>query len=92
MHFTLESVSPPSRLQLVQKAAACLLTEVHKREHITPILASFHWLPVHFKILLFVFRSLNGLDLPLHIRQDPSLSISKRYFKNQLLFLRLLWL
>ncbi|CAJ1068890.1 uncharacterized protein LOC121950173%2C partial [Xyrichtys novacula] len=31
----------------------------------TPILASLHWLPVHFrvhfKILLFVFKSLNGL-------------------------------
>ncbi len=54
-----------SRLQLVQNAAARLLTGAKKREHITPILASLHWLPVNFridfKILLFVFKALNGL-------------------------------
>ncbi len=59
------SQSSLARLQLVQNAAARLLTGVHKREHITPILASLHWLPVHFrvhfKILLFVFKSLNGM-------------------------------
>lgn len=31
-----------------------------KNEHITPILASLHWPPVHFKILLLVFKSLNS--------------------------------
>ena len=44
------------------------LTGTRKREHITPILVSLHWLPVHFrvhfKILLFVFKSLNGLAPP----------------------------
>ena len=54
-----------SRLQLVQNSAARLLTGARKREHITPILASLHWLPVHFridfKILLFVFKALHGL-------------------------------
>ena len=39
-----------ARLQLVQNAAARLLTGVRKREHITPILASLHWLPVHFRV------------------------------------------
>ena len=57
-----------ARLQLVQNAAARLLTGTRKREHITPILASLHWLPVHFrvhfKILIFVFKSLNGLAPP----------------------------
>ncbi len=42
--------------------------ELRKKEHITPILASLHWLAVHFrvhfKILLFVFKSLNGLAPP----------------------------
>lgn len=55
-------------LQLVQNAAARLLTGKRKREHITPILASFHWLPVRFridfKILLIVFKALNGLASP----------------------------
>uniref|UniRef100_A0A671UVC7 Reverse transcriptase domain-containing protein n=1 Tax=Sparus aurata TaxID=8175 RepID=A0A671UVC7_SPAAU len=62
------SQSSLTRLQLVQNAAARLLTGARKRGHITPILASLHWLPVHFrvhfKILLFVFKSLNGLAPP----------------------------
>jgi len=52
------------RLQIVQNAAARLLTGTRKREHIMPVLASLHWLPVcfriQFKILLFVFKSLHG--------------------------------
>ena len=56
------------RLQLVQNAAARLLTNTKKREHITPVLVSLHWLPVHFrvnfKVLLFVFKSLHGLAPP----------------------------
>lgn len=54
-----------SRLQLVQNAAARLLKGVRKRDHISPILASLHWLPVRFridfKILVFAYKSLNGL-------------------------------
>lgn len=59
------SGSSIARLQLVQNAAARLLTGTRKSEHITPILASLHWLPVHFrihfKILLFAFKAQNGL-------------------------------
>ncbi|XP_037548511.1 uncharacterized protein LOC119425058 [Nematolebias whitei] len=54
-----------TRLQLVQNAAARLLTGTKKREHITPVLESLHWLPVrfriNFKVLLFVFKCLHGL-------------------------------
>ena len=61
-----------SRLQLVQNAAARLLTGTRTREHITPILASLHWLPVSFridfKILLFVFKALHGLA-PVYITE-----------------------
>ena len=53
------------RLQLVQNAAARMLTGTKKFTHITPVLATLHWLPVKhrivFKVLLFVFKSLNGL-------------------------------
>ena len=53
------------RLQLVQNAAARLITGTRRFEHITPILAELHWLPVpfriDFKILLLTFKSLNGL-------------------------------
>ena len=54
-----------SRLQLVQNAAARLLTGTRKQEHISPVLASLHWLPVRyridFKVLLFAFKCLNNL-------------------------------
>ena len=53
-----------ARLQLVQNAAARVLTKTKKRAHITPILKSLHWLPVSFridfKVILLVFKSLNG--------------------------------
>jgi len=54
-----------SRLQLVQNAAARLLTGFNRREHITPVLSSLHWLPVRFRIdfktLLFTFKARLGL-------------------------------
>ncbi len=53
------------RLQLVQNAPARLLTGTKKYEHINPVLASLHWLPVRFriefKIWLIVFKILHGL-------------------------------
>ena len=51
------------RLQLVQKAAARLLTGSRKRDHITPVLAKLHWLPVEHRVTFtfFVFKALNGL-------------------------------
>ena len=53
------------RLQVVQNAAARLLTGTRKFEHISPVLSDLHWLPVEqriqFKILLFAFKALNGL-------------------------------
>ena len=61
-------VSQTNRLQLVQKAAARLLTGSRKINPITPILAFLHWLPMHFsidfKILLFVFKALHGQTPP----------------------------
>ncbi len=50
------------QLQLIQNAAARILTRTRKSEHITPVLRSSHWLPVTFRIvLLLVYKSLNGL-------------------------------
>ncbi|KAF7708165.1 hypothetical protein HF521_017222, partial [Silurus meridionalis] len=37
-----------NKLQLVQNAAARVLTRSRKYDHITPILSSLHWLPVKF--------------------------------------------
>ncbi len=53
------------QLQLIQNAAARILTRNRKSEHITPVLRSLHWLPVtfriDFKVILLVYKSLNGL-------------------------------
>ncbi len=39
-----------ARLQLLQNAAARVLTRKKKYDHITPVLRSLHWLPVNFRI------------------------------------------
>ena len=55
-------------LQFVQNAAARILTRTKCFEHITPVLASLHWLPIQFhidfKVLLITFKALNGLAPP----------------------------
>uniref|UniRef100_A0A674MAK8 Reverse transcriptase domain-containing protein n=1 Tax=Takifugu rubripes TaxID=31033 RepID=A0A674MAK8_TAKRU len=52
-------------LQLIQNYAARVLTGMDKRDHITPIMASLHWLPVKFRIifktLLLTYKVLKGL-------------------------------
>ena len=51
-------------LQLIQNAAARVLTGTRNRDHISPVLASLHWLPVkfriEFKILLLTYKALHG--------------------------------
>ncbi len=37
-----------NKLQIVQHAAARVLTRSRKYDHITPILQSLHWLPIKF--------------------------------------------
>jgi hypothetical protein len=52
------------RLQSVQNAAARLISNCRKSEHITPVLYNLHWLPVQqrikFKVLLIIFKSRQG--------------------------------
>ena len=54
-----------NRLQRIQNCAARILTYTRRDCHITPVLNRLHWLPVvfriRFKILLLVFKCLNGL-------------------------------
>ncbi len=51
------------KLQIVQNAAARVLTRSRKYDHITPIFQSLHWLPIKFrisyKILLLAYKALN---------------------------------
>ena len=52
-------------LQLVQNAAARLLSGTRMRDSISPVLASLHWLRVKqrikFKTLMFTYKALHGL-------------------------------
>ncbi len=54
-----------NKIQIVQNAAARVLTRSRKYDHITPILQSLHWLPIKFrisyKILLLAYKALNDL-------------------------------
>lgn len=58
------SDSATRRLQKVQNTAARLVSSTSKREHITPVLYSLHWLPVHYrpqyKILMHTYKALYG--------------------------------
>ena len=59
------------KLQLIENSAARLLTRTRRREHITPVLASLHWLPVRyridFKIILITYKALHG-QAPTYIK------------------------
>ncbi len=52
-----------NKLQIVQNAAARVLTRSRKYDHITPIVQSLHWLHIKFrisyKILLLACKALN---------------------------------
>ena len=53
------------KVQRVQNIAARLVLRVSRREHITPVLESLHWLPIEqrtvYKILLITFKALKGM-------------------------------
>ena len=59
------------KLQKLQNAAARIVSLSPKRNHITPILRSLHWLPVKdrikFKILLLTFHCMHGTALQYNI-------------------------
>jgi len=53
------------KLQSVQNMADCMVSEVCRSEHITPILEDLHWLPVSqrviFKTALTVWKCVHGV-------------------------------
>ena len=54
-----------NKLQRVQNAAARLISNTSRFDHITPTLINLHWLGVKsridFELLLIVFKALHGL-------------------------------
>ncbi len=49
-----------NKLQMVQNAAARVLTRTRKYDHISPVLSTLHWLPIkhriYFKIVLIIIK------------------------------------
>ena len=58
------------RLQLVQNAAARLVSGIHRYDHISPVLEALHWLPVRqrivFKTAVIVWKCLHG-EAPVYL-------------------------
>ncbi len=54
-----------NNLQMVQNAAARVVTRTRNYDHISPVLSTLHWLPIKhcidFKMLLITYKALNGL-------------------------------
>ena len=52
----------------MKNSATGIVSRLPRHEHITPFLANVHWLPVQrrikFKVVLFIFKCLNGLTPP----------------------------
>ena len=57
-----------AKLQVLQNTAARVVSLTRKYDHITPVLESLHCLPVKFrivfKVLLLVYKALNGMVPP----------------------------
>ena len=77
-------------LQRIQNSAARLVTLTKKSEHITPIIRSLHWLPIHqrihFKILLLVYKAVHNLA-PVYLQdlialRSSSLSSATRRLRS----------
>ncbi len=56
-----------NKLQMVQNAAARVLTRTRTYDHISPVMSTLHWLPIKhrkdFTNLLITYKALNGLLL-----------------------------
>ena len=54
------------KLQMVQNAAAKIISGARKYDHVTPLLRKLYWLPVkerlEFKILYLTFEALNDTN------------------------------
>ena len=70
------------KLQRVQNAAAMLICNVSRFDHISPTLKMLHWLPVKyridFKILLITYKAIHGLA-PAYLSELITLKTVSRY-------------
>ena len=73
-------------LQLVQNAAAKLITRMKKFDRVTPLLEELHWLPVEyhmiFEMMLICFKALHGTG-PLYIKDMLTIAKPKGGYNFQ---------
>ena len=73
-------------LQVAQNTAARLISRTRRDEHITPVLASLHWLPVtqriKYKCLSMVYKILYKENAPDYLKQLLCLHTSKRSLRS----------
>ena len=73
------------KLQLIQNAAARVLTNTPWKSHIRPTLQQLHWLPVEsrirFKVLVLTFKAIHGSG-PTYLRDHLSLYSPQRTLRS----------
>ena len=74
-----------SKLQRVQNAAARLISKTKKYDHITPVLKSLHWLPVHlrihYKLAVLCFNYFQG-ESPFYFSELLTIYTPKRSLRS----------
>ncbi|KAK6181917.1 hypothetical protein SNE40_009694 [Patella caerulea] len=74
------------QLQSIQNKAARIITRTNIRQHITPILADLHWLPINyricFKINTLTYNCLNNPDSPAYLKDLIHLYIPQRSLRS----------
>ena len=73
------------RLQRLQNNAARIISRTKKRNHISPVLKTLHWLPVRqriiYKILVLTFKCIHGLS-PIYLQQLVHLKHQTRTLRS----------
>ena len=72
-------------MQLVQNAAARLITGIKKKEHVTPVLVKLHWLPVEkriiYKVLLLAYKAMHG-EGPEYLKELLTVYVPSRLLRS----------
>jgi len=73
------------KLQRIQNSLARIVTGIYKHEHMTPVLAKLHWLPVHyhiqFKIAVITFKALT-MQQPHYLSELIQIHVPRRHLRS----------
>ena len=74
-----------AKIQRVQNAAARIVSNCARTDHITPILKSLHWLPItkriDFKILVLVYKCLHSMA-PSYLKDLLQIAVPTRPLRS----------